>query len=70
VTPILTQGASGLPEDEIHDKDDHDDTANIAHVDDALSDGLGDNLSNVLGDNPREPKHTIQSEIASMQKIM
>jgi len=36
----------------------------------ALSDGLGDNLSDVLGDNPSQPEPTTQSEIASMRKMM
>ena len=39
-------------------------------MEDALSNGLGDNLSDVLGDNPSEPEPTTQSEIASMQKMM
>ena len=62
VTPILTRGASVLPEDEIHDEDDHDDEENTADMEDTLSDGLGDNLS--------EPEPTMQSEIASMRKMM
>jgi len=37
---------------------------------DALSDDLGDNLSDVLGYNPSEPEPTTQSEIASMRKKM
>jgi hypothetical protein len=35
-------------------------------MENALSDGQGDNLSDVLGDNPSEPEPTTQSEIASM----
>jgi hypothetical protein len=35
-----------------------------------LSDGLGDNLSDFLGDNAREPEPTTQYEIASMRKMM
>ena len=70
VTPILTRGASVLPEDEIHDEDDHDYEENTTDMEDALSDGLGDNLSDVLGDNPSEPEPTMQSEIASMRKMM
>jgi hypothetical protein len=70
VTPILTRGASVLPEDEIHNKDDHDDEENTADMEDAMSDGLGDNLSDILGDNPGEPEPTTQSEIASMRTMM
>jgi hypothetical protein len=62
VTPILTRGASVLPEDDIHDEDDHDDEENTANTEDALSDVLGDNLS--------APEPTAQSEIASMRKMM
>jgi hypothetical protein len=39
-------------------------------MDDALSNGLGDNLSDVLCDNPREPEPTTPSEIASMRMMM
>jgi hypothetical protein len=70
VTAILTWGASVLREDEIHDKDNHDDEENTADIEDALSDILGDNLSDVLGDNPSEPESTTQSEIASTRKMM
>ena len=35
-----------------------------------LSDGQGDDLSAILGDNPSEPEPTMQSEIASMRKMM
>jgi len=62
VTPIPTREASVLPEDEIHDEDDHDDEENTANMDDALSDSLGDNLS--------EPEPPTQFEIPSMRKMM
>jgi hypothetical protein len=39
-------------------------------MEDTLSDGLGDNLSNVLGDIPSEPERTTQSEIESMRTMM
>jgi tRNA A37 N6-isopentenylltransferase MiaA len=39
-------------------------------MEDALSDGLGDNLSDILGNNPSEPEPTTQSEVASMLKTM
>jgi len=39
-------------------------------MEDALSDGLRDKLSEVLGDNPSEPEHTTQFEIASMGRMM
>jgi hypothetical protein len=39
-------------------------------MEDALSDGLGENLSDVLGDNPCKPEPTTQSEMASMPKMM
>jgi hypothetical protein len=39
-------------------------------MEDALSDGLGDNLSDILGNNPSEPEPTTQSEVASMRKTM
>jgi len=39
-------------------------------MDDALSDGLGDHLSDVLGDNPSKPEPTTQSKIVSMRKMM
>jgi len=70
VTPILTRGASVLLEDEIDDEDGHDDEENTADMEDALSDGPGDNLSDVLGDIPSEPEPTMQSKIASMRKMM
>jgi len=35
-----------------------------------LSAYLGDNLSDVQGDNQRKPKPTMQSDIASMRKMM
>jgi hypothetical protein len=54
----------------IHDEDDHDNEENIADMDHALSDGLGDNLSDVLGDNPSEPDPTTQFKIASMPNMM
>ena len=37
VTPIFTGGASVLPEDEIHDEDDHDDWENTAAMGDPLA---------------------------------
>jgi len=70
VTPILSLGASVLPEHEIHDEDNHDDEENTADMEDALSDVLGDNLSDVLGDNPSEPEPTTRSEIASTRKMV
>jgi len=57
-TPILTGGASVLPQDEIHDEVDHNDEENTADMEAALSDGLGNNLCDVLGDNPSEPVPT------------
>jgi len=39
-------------------------------MEDALSDGLGYNLSDVLGDNPCAPEPTMQSEFLSMRKMM
>jgi len=39
-------------------------------MEDTLSEGLGDNLSDVLRDNPSDPEPTTQSEIASMEKMM
>jgi small-conductance mechanosensitive channel len=39
-------------------------------MEDTLSNGLGDNLRDVLGDNPGEPEPTTESEIASMRKMM
>jgi hypothetical protein len=39
-------------------------------MEDALSDGLGNNVSDVLGDNPSEPESTTQSEIGSMRKMI
>jgi len=62
VTPILTRGASVPQEDESHDEDDHDDDENTADMEDALSDGLGDILS--------EPEPTTLPEIASMRKMI
>jgi hypothetical protein len=70
VNLILTRGASVLPEDEILDEDDHDDEDNTADMDDALRDNLGNNLSDILADNPSKPEPTTQSEIASMRKMM
>jgi len=70
VTPILTWGASVLLEDGFCDENDHDDEENTADIEDALSNGLGDNLRNVLADNPSEPELTTQSEIVSMRKMM
>jgi hypothetical protein len=35
-------------------------------MEDSLSDGPGDNLSDVLGDSPSDPEPTMQSEIALM----
>ena len=70
VTPILSRSASVLPEDQIHDEDDHDKEENTADMEDALSDGLRDNLSDVLGDNPSEPEPTAQSKLTSMRKMM
>ena len=70
VTPILPHGASVLPEEEIHDEDDQDDEENPADMEDASNKGLGDNLSDVLGDNPSKPEPTTQSEIATMRKMM
>jgi len=70
VTLILTPGASVLPEDEICHENDHDDEENTAYMEDDLSDGLGDKLSDVLDDNPSEPEPTTQSEIASMRMMM
>jgi hypothetical protein len=69
-TPILTQGTSVLPVDEIYDADDHDDVENTPDQEDALCDDLCNNLSDVLDDNPREPEPTTQSEISSMRKMM
>jgi len=70
VNPILTRGASVLSQDEINDKQDHNDEENTADMEHALSDGLRDNLSDVLGYNPSEPEPTTQSDIASMRKMM
>jgi small-conductance mechanosensitive channel len=70
VTHIVTRGAFILPEDEIHEEDGNDDEENTADMEDALSDGLADNLRDVLGDNPCEPEPTIQSEIASIRKML
>jgi len=39
-------------------------------MDGALSEGLGENKTDVLGANASEPEPTIESEIASMGKIM
>jgi hypothetical protein len=39
-------------------------------MDDDLRDGLGDNMSDILGNNLIEPEHTTRSEITSMQKMM
>jgi hypothetical protein len=39
-------------------------------MEDALGNGLGDNLSEFLCDNPRERDHTTQSEIALMRHLM
>jgi len=39
-------------------------------MEDDLNDGLDDNLRDILGDNPSEPEPTMQSEIASMWKMI
>jgi hypothetical protein len=39
-------------------------------MEDAMSDGLGDNLSDILVDNPSEPEPTTQSEITSMRTMI
>jgi len=70
MTPILTQRTSVLPDDEIHDVNDHDDEESTAHMEDDMSDSLGDNLSDSLGDNPSDLEPTTQSEIASMRNMM
>jgi len=70
VTLILTWGASVLPEDELRDEDNQVDDENTAVMEQDLSDGQGDDLSAILGDNPSEPEPTMQSEIASMRKMM
>jgi len=69
-TLIVTRGACVLPEDEIHDENNQDDKENTADMEEDLSDGQGDNLRDVLGDNLSKPEPTMQSEIASMSKMM
>jgi hypothetical protein len=59
-----------LLQQEIYDEVDHDDEQNTADMEDALSNGLGDNLSDVLGEDPSKPEPTTQSEIVSMPKMM
>jgi hypothetical protein len=66
VTLILIQAASAFPEDEIHYEDDYDNEENAAEMEDVQSYGEGDNVRDVLRDNPSEPKPTSQSEIVSM----
>jgi hypothetical protein len=39
-------------------------------VDDILIDVLGDQVSDVLGDNPRKRERTMQSEITSIRMVM
>jgi len=70
VTPIITQGATVLPEAEIHNKDDHADEEITANMEDTLSDGLGDNFSDVLANNPSKSEPTTHSAISSMRKMM
>jgi hypothetical protein len=70
VTPILTQRALVLPEDEIQDENDHNHEENTADMEAEQSTSLGDNLSNVLGGYPNMPEPTTQSKIASMRKIL
>ena len=64
VTPCLSCGTSVLPEDEIHNKHDHNDEENTADMEEVLRGCPGDNMSDVLGDNPSEPERTMQTEIA------
>jgi len=54
----------------LRDEDNQDDDENTAVMEQDLSDGQGDDLSAILGDNPSEPEPTMQSEIASMRKMM
>lgn len=49
IISIFSQGPSVLPEDEIREEDDHDDEEYTTDMENALHDGLGDNLSDVLG---------------------
>jgi len=70
VTPMPTWGDSVYSERDIHYKDDHDRKENSPDIHDALTNSPGDNLSNVLGNNPSELEHTGQSEIASRQTMM
>jgi len=70
IPPILTPAASVLPEDEIHEENDHDHKQNTADMEDDLSDSLGDNLGDIRTNNPGKPEPTTQSEITSMRKMM
>jgi len=70
VTPILTWQASIFLGDEMHDDSDHDQEQHTADIKDDLRDSLGDNIKDILGNTLRKPKPTMQSEIASMQKIL
>jgi len=62
VSPIPTQRVSLLQEDQIYDISILDSGQDVANMDDDLSNGLGDNQS--------ELKPTTQSKIASMPMIM
>jgi hypothetical protein len=70
VSPILTRGASIVLVDEIHAEYDHDNEENTANIEHVLTDGVGYNLNDVLGDNHGEAEPTTHSDITSMGKMM
>jgi hypothetical protein len=67
---IPTQAVCLYPEDETHDEDVHDNEENTPYMEDVLSNGLRNNLSNILDDNPSMSELTTQAQIASMRMMM
>jgi len=70
VTPILTWWASSLLEDEMNQVSNHDNKENTADIDDNHSDGLVNDLSDVLSNYLSEPESTMPSGITSMCKML
>jgi len=70
VTSILSRQASILQQDDIYVESYEDNEENTSNLEHNLSEGPGDNLSDGLGYNLSKPESTMESENASMRKMM
>jgi len=70
VTPFLTQMAFEVQDDDIFEESDQNDEQITANREDDLSNGLRNNLSNIVGDNVSDHEPPTQSKITSMQHML